>query len=170
MRRTPELRRSGVWAASAEVATVTLPCADRHRRRILMRDDAGGDFLLDLPEATQLRDGDGLVLEDGTIIRVIAAEEAVADITCGDAIHLTRVAWHLGNRHTPVQVLPDGRLRIAHDHVLESMVEGLGATVERARAPFQPEGGAYGGHGASHGHDHHGHGHSHDHGHGSHVH
>lgn len=162
MRRAPELRPRGAWTASAEVGTVTLPCADRHRRRILMRDDAGAEFLLDLPEATQLRDGDGLMLEGGGVIRVVAAAEDVAEITCGDALHLARVAWHLGNRHTAVQVLPDGRLRIAHDHVLEAMVEGLGATVAHARAPFQPEGGAYGGGGA--------HGHAHGHGEGAHVH
>lgn len=156
MRRAPELRPAGAWTPAEEVATVTLPCADRHRRRILMRDDAGGEFLLDLPEATQLRDGDGLMLDGGGVVRVVAAAEAVAEIACGDPLHLAQVAWHLGNRHTAVQILPDGRLRMAHDHVLEAMVEGLGATVTHATAPFQPEGGAYagGGHGHRHGHAH----------------
>lgn len=149
MRRATHVHAAGRWPEVSEVATVTLPCADRHRRRILMRDDAGAEFLLELAEATQLRDGDGLMLADDGVIRVIAAVEDVAEITCADPLHLTRIAWHLGNRHTPVQLLPDGRLRMAHDHVLEAMVEGLGAEVTRTRAPFQPEGGAYGG---GHGH------------------
>lgn len=139
------VRPAGQWSPKAEVGTVTLVCADRHRRRILMRDDAGVEFLLDLPEAMHLRDGDGLMLGDGAVVRVIAAPEPVAEVACVDALHLARVAWHLGNRHTPVQVLPDGRLRFGHDHVLEAMVEGLGATVTRTTAPLQPEGGAYGG-------------------------
>lgn len=156
MRRAVERVPAGLWPAEAEEATVTLPHADRHRRRIRMFDDAGMPFLLDLHRAEYLHDGDGLRLHDGGVVRVRAAEEAVADIACDGLVHTARVAWHLGNRHLPVQVLEDGSLRIAHDHVIEDMVQGLGGRVTRRTAPFQPEGGAYsgGGHSHAHGHDH----------------
>lgn len=157
MRRAVEVLPAGSWPAGNEAATVTLPCTERHRRRILMRDDGGAEFLLDLPEAVQMIDGNGLRLEDGAILRVVAAEEFVAEARCADPLHLARVAWHLGNRHLPVQVLADGGLRFPHDHVIEAMVVGLGAEVSHCRAPFQPESGAYsggGGHGHSHGHAH----------------
>lgn len=156
MRHAVERVPAGLWPPEAETATVTLAHADRHRRRIRMFDDDGTPFLLDLPRAEYLHDGDGLRLEEGGVLRVVAAEEAVADIACADTVHLARVAWHLGNRHLAVQVLDDGRLRIAHDHVIEDMVEGLGASVTRRTAPFQPEGGAY-----AAGHGGHGHGHAH---------
>jgi urease accessory protein len=133
---------------------VTLPYDDRHRRRVRLSTDAGLPFLLDLPEARVLRDGDRLVLEDGRLVLVRAAPEAVLEVRArGDASALARVAWHLGNRHAPTQIL-DGRLRIRADHVLEHLlVEHLGAEVARATAPFDPEGGAYG----AHGHDDHHH-------------
>jgi urease accessory protein len=135
---------------------IVLPHDGRHRRRVTMRTEGDLVFLLDLPEATRLMHGDGLVLEDGRIIEVIAAEEPVMEITGRDAHHLARIAWHLGNRHLPTEILPD-RLRIAPDPVIEEMVHGLGGTVRRAEARFEPEGGAYGiahGHGNGHHHDH----------------
>ncbi len=139
---------------------VTLSFDDRHRRRLALETDDGEPFLLDLPEATVLRDGDLLRLEDGRLIAVRAADEPVADLFARDGHHLLRLAWHLGNRHLPTQIMQD-RLRIRQDHVIEEMAEGLGARVERRNAPFDPEGGAYG-HGVTHGHDHgHDHGHSH---------
>lgn len=144
-RRAVEVLPAASWPAGREVATVTLPCVERHRRRILMRDDGGAEFLLDLPEAVQMADGDGLRLEDGAVVRVVAAEEFVAEARCADPLHLARVAWHLGNRHLPVQVLADGGIRFPHDHVIEAMVAGLGAEVSHCRAPFQPESGAYSG-------------------------
>lgn len=133
--------------AFAPVASVTLAADERHRRRIRMVDDDGRDFLLDLAKATHLKDGDGLVLEHGGIIVVRAADEEVVDIACADSAELARLAWHVGNRHTPVQFLPEGGLRIAADPVLIAMLEGLGAAVTRRRAPFQPEPGAYDPHG-----------------------
>jgi urease accessory protein len=96
-------------------ATVTLAFDDRHRRRIRMSDDSGGEFLLNLADAVLLSDGDGLLLDDGGIIAVRAAEEPVADIQCRDVAHGVRVAWHIGNRHTAIQVLDGGRLRISDD-------------------------------------------------------
>lgn len=162
MRRATTALPAGSWPAGREVVTVTLPCTERHRRRILMRDDGGAEFLLDLPEAVHLADGDGLALEDGAIIRVVAAQEFVAEARCSDPLHLARVAWHLGNRHLPVQVLEDGAIRFPHDHVIEAMVEGLGATVSHCHAPFHPESGAYSGVGGGGGHAHsHGHAHAH---------
>lgn len=162
MRRAVRVIADEGWLPERQVGTVTLPYTDRHRRRIVLSDDAGADFLLDLPEAVPIADGDGLELENGGVIHVIAAPEDVADVTCRSPTHLARVAWHLGNRHLAVQILADGRLRIVWDHVIAAMLEGLGATVERRHAAFQPETGAYagGGHGHAHGDDRH-HGHEH---------
>lgn len=114
----------------------------RHRRRIRMQTRSGKPFLLDLKSAVALRDGDCLRLSDGSVVRITASDEPVIDIRAGNATELVRIAWHLGNRHLPVQVLTD-RLRILDDHVIADMVVGLGATVSRLNAPFQPEGGAY---------------------------
>jgi urease accessory protein len=132
----------------------------------------GLEFLLDLENAIALRGGDALVLEDGRLIEVVAAPESLIEIRGTDPLHLVRVAWHLGNRHLPTQIMPKG-LRIRRDHVIEAMVKGLGARIIEIEAPFDPEGGAYAGHAhapeAAHGHtghDHSSHDHaSHDHGH-----
>ena len=86
-------------------ASVTLPYEERHRRRVRLIDDTGEPFLLDLEHAVMLGHGDGLELEGGGFIAVRAADEAVYDIRCHDAAHTARVAWHIGNRHAPVQVL-----------------------------------------------------------------
>ena len=147
MRRAISVRRFGSWPEDNVVATVTLDFTDRHRRRIRLTDNVGQPFLLDLGEATRLDDGDGLVLEDGGFIRVAAAAEAVMDIRCANPVLGLRVAWHMGNRHTPLQVLEDGRMRIGADEVLAAMAVGLGAEVSRHRAPFTPEAGAYHDHG-----------------------
>lgn len=138
------------WSHEA-ADTVVLDHDDRHRRRLAMKGEGGLAFLLDLAEATALRDGDGLVLEDGRIVAVRAAPEPLTEVTAADAAHLIRLAWHLGNRHLPSQLAGD-RLLIRRDHVIEAMLEGLGATLRPVEAPFEPEGGAYGG--QSHGHDH----------------
>jgi urease accessory protein len=153
---------AGAWDRTKEADRVALGHEDRHRRRIAMNGEGGIDFLLDLAEATHLRDGDGLALEDGRIVRVVAAPEPVVDIT-GDPRLLARVAWHIGNRHVPAEIMPD-RIRIARDHVLEEMIAKLGAKVTRAEAAFDPEPGAYAehSHDDAHGHDH-THGHRHDH-------
>ena len=116
---------------------------DRYRRRTALRDEAGGEFLLDLEKPRLLAHGEGLGLEGGGVIAVIAADEAVADIHTHSTAETARIAWHIGNRHTPLQVLRDGSLRIRHDPILVAMVEGLGAHVHVKNAPFAPEGGAY---------------------------
>jgi len=160
MRRAIAHHPAGSWPTGEAVATVTLAFADRHRRRIRLTDDAGTLFMLDLERPAQLADGDGLAIEGGGFIAVRAADEVVLDVRCTGAAHAARVAWHVGNRHVPLQVLPDGSLRILDDHVLRGMLEGLGAVVTATLAPFQPEAGAYA---DGHGHDH-GQGHGHPHG------
>ena len=142
--------------------TITLDETARHRRRVKMVSDNGIAFLLDLPEARLLRHGEGIVLDDGRVIEVIAEPEALYEVRARDAHHLLQLAWQLGNRHLPTQILDD-HLRIRCDHVIKDMLEGLGASVTEISASFDPEGGAYGGHQHGHSHDHsHDHGHSHD--------
>lgn len=156
MRRAIERLAAGHWGAAEAIGTVTLAFDDRYRRRIRLTDDAGEPFLLDLTDATRLADGDGLRVEGGGVIAVRAADEPVADAHGGTPAETARIAWHLGNRHTPIQVLPDGGVRIRHDHVLVAMLRGIGATVTELQGPFTPEPGAYeatGGHGHHH-HDH----------------
>lgn len=153
--------------------TVVLDFDDRHRRRMAMTGTRGLEFLLDLETAVALRGGDALVLEDGRLIEVVAAPEALIEIRGTEPAHLVRVAWHLGNRHLPTQITARG-LRIRRDHVIEDMVRGLGARIIEIEAPFDPEGGAYAAvaethHPAAHGHAHHDHGH-HGHDHGKHDH
>jgi urease accessory protein len=164
--------------------TIVLDFDDRHRRRMAMTGTRGLEFLLDLENAVALRGGDALVLDDGRLIEVVAAPEPLLEIRVADPHHLVRVAWHLGNRHLPTQIVGKG-LRIRRDHVIEAMVKGLGARVIEIEAPFDPEGGAYAGgapeqahdnhahhHGAHDhaGHDHASHDHDHDHDHGGHHH
>ena len=135
--------------------TITLDETARHRRRLKMRSDNGIEFLLDLPEARLLRHGEGIELSDGRIIEIIAEPEALYEVYARDPHHLLQLAWQLGNRHLPTQVLED-HLRIRQDHVIKEMLKGLGATVVEIVASFDPEGGAYGNTTAHH------HGHSHD--------
>jgi urease accessory protein len=163
------------WS-EAPADTVVLDFDDRHRRRMAMTGTRGLEFLLDLENAVALRGGDALVLDDGRLIEVVAAPEPLAEIRCNDPQHLVRVAWHLGNRHLPTQILGKG-LRIRRDHVIEAMVKGLGARVIEIEAPFDPEGGAYAeashahahAHAEAHAHAAHDHGHHH-HGHDDHHH
>ncbi len=145
MRRAIQVAAAGAWPEDRTVGRVSLVFDDRNRRRLRLLDDEGRPFLLDLDTPAQLRDGDGLALEEGGYIRVTAAPEAVADVITGSATAAARLAWHIGNRHALLQVLPDGTLRIRDDPVLMAMVEGLGARVIRKLAPFTPETGAYAG-------------------------
>jgi urease accessory protein len=141
------------WNTAQAVDTVLIDFDRRHRRRILLTTETGAALLLDLAEAARLRDGDGLVLDSGGIVCVRARPEPLAEIHAHDAADLVRIAWHLGNRHLPVQLIDD-RIRIRTDHVIEAMVEQLGGHVDRIDAPFDPEAGAYaGGHGHHHGDD-----------------
>ena len=164
----------GAWQAKP-ADTIVLDFDERHRRRIAMTGTHGLEFLLDLPETVMLRGGDALVLEDGRLIEIVAAPEELSEIRVGEPRDLARLAWHLGNRHLPVQILAN-RIRIRRDAIIEDMARGLGAKIARIEAPFDPEGGAYAGpeveethvHGPGCGHDHHDH-HDH-HGHDHHAH
>ena len=173
MIRATQVRPQHRWS-EAPADTVVLDFDGRHRRRMAMTGTRGLEFLLDLENATVLRGGDALVLDDNRLIEVVAAPEPLIEIRGADPHHLVRIAWHLGNRHLPTQIMPKG-LRIRRDHVIEAMVKGLGARVIEIEAPFDPEGGAYAGGGHGHvpesdphghaAHDHSSHNHSsHDHG------
>ncbi|MBV8889833.1 MAG: urease accessory protein UreE [Alphaproteobacteria bacterium] len=144
MRRAIAVHRTGEWPDAEAVDTVTLSYLDRHRRRIRLVAGSGEAFLLDLARAQHLANGDGLALEGGGFIRVHAAAEAVIEIAADSAADLLRIAWHLGNRHLPVQVTED-RLRVRDDHVIAAMVEQIGGRISRQQAPFDPEAGAYAG-------------------------
>jgi urease accessory protein len=144
MRRAIAGHTRGHWPDEAAVDTVSLPFLDRHRRRIRLVADSGAPFLLDLARAQHLVDGDGLELDNGSYIRVRAAPEPVLEIAADSPGDLLRIAWHIGNRHLPLQVV-DGRLRLRADHVIAAMIEGLGGRVEWGEAPFDPEIGAYAG-------------------------
>jgi len=164
MLRASSVVPAGAWK-DEPADTVVLDYDERYRRRIAMTGVRGLEFLLDLPEAVTLSHGDGLKLEDGRIVEVVAAPEPLAELRARDAFALARLAWHLGNRHAPTE-LTRKSLRIRRDPVLEDMARALGAEIVEIEAPFNPEGGAYvGGHAheALRGHDHHDH---HDHRHG----
>lgn len=147
---------------------VRLDHDQRNRRRMVYTTEAGRPILLDMPRPVHLRNGQLLRLEDGSLVRVDAMPEALIEIHAHDTAELVRIAWHLGNRHLPTQLLPGprgGTLRIRHDHVIEDMVLGLGGHCEAVLAPFDPEGGAYQGAGGhAHRHDEHDHRHEHNHG------
>lgn len=142
---------------------ISLSYDQRFLRRRRLVADGGLSFLVDLPETVSLQAGDAFLLSDGRAVAVEAAAEPVLRVA-GD---LPRLAWHIGNRHTPCQFAGDA-LVIRADHVLLAMLRQLGAEVTEAVQPFAPEGGAYG-HGRTLGHDHSGHGHG-GHGHGGHDH
>src|SRR6202140_2013623 len=148
MIRATQVRGQYRWS-EPPADTVVLDFDDRHRRRMAMTGTRGLEFLLDLENAVALRGGDALVLDDGRLIEVVAAPELLAEIRCNDPQHLVRVAWHLGNRHLPPQIMAKG-LRIRRDHVIEAMVQGPGARVIESEAPFDPEGGSYTGAGHAH--------------------
>jgi len=140
MRRAAQIKPAGQWHDAIDF--VVLDADERQRRRSVLTGERGTQFLLDLPGATRLRDGDGLVLDDGSIVRVTGKSEPLVEIAAESANDLVRFAWHLGNRHIDVEIVGD-RLRIRRDHVVEDMLRGLGAQLTPIEAPFDPEGGAY---------------------------
>jgi urease accessory protein len=142
MRRALSVRQAGQWDNAAAIDRVVLDASERHRRRLVLTAERGTRLLLELPHATALKDGDGLVLEDGALVRVVGKLEPLFEIAAANATDLARFAWHLGNRHTEVQVVGE-RLRIRRDHVLAAMLERLGARVTVIEASFDPDSGAY---------------------------
>lgn len=161
--------RAGDWTKASD--RVRLDYEERFLRRRRLTSETGESFLADLPETVSLDDGDAFLLSDGRVIEVSAAAETLLEITGPD---LARLAWHIGNRHTPCQIEAD-RLLIRRDPVLADMLLGLGAALREVAEPFMAEGGAYG-HGRTMGHDHgdqhhhHSQAHGHVHHHGSHRH
>jgi urease accessory protein len=175
MQRAISVVRKAAVRAEKVVDTVTLDHEGRQRRRIALTGDRGLAFLLDLDKATVLADGDAVKLEDGGLVQVKAAAQPLLEITAENPLRLLRLAWHIGNRHTPAEITADA-IYIERDHVLAEMVRGQGGLAREVERPFQPERGAYEhdcGHDHGHGHHHHhhagcghDHGHAHDHGHG----
>jgi urease accessory protein len=152
MRRASAIRQAGEWNGTDAIDRVALDASERHRRRIVLAGERGTTLLLDLPHAAMLRHGDGLLLDDGTIVRVDCKPEPLVEVAAATGAELARIAWHIGNRHIDVQIVGD-RLRVRRDHVLEAMLIGLGARVTPIEVPFDPEPGAYGIH-VEHGHHH----------------
>jgi len=149
-------------------ATIELDWDVRQKSRFGATDNLGRALAIFLPRGQAVRGGDVLVAEDGSMVRVIAAPQKVLHITAcqqhGTPFDLMRAAYHLGNRHVPIELQPD-HLKIEPDHVLADMLRSMHMTVVEADLPFEPEGGAYGGHVTNDGHSHHGHSHAPDHGH-----
>ncbi|AXN33919.1 urease accessory protein UreE [Vibrio coralliilyticus] len=134
-------------------AFLSLPIDSRIKSRLKVELDDGREAGLFLPRGHILRGGEQLKSHCGMVVEVKAAPEKVSTVYCSDLHLLTRVAYHLGNRHVPLQV-EFGWVRYQHDHVLDEMVEGLGAKVTTEKAPFEPESGAYGGRSGGHHHHH----------------
>ena len=157
MRRASAVKTAGSWDAASAIDRVVLDADDRHRRRVTLTGEGGIAFLLDLPHAAALRDGDGLVLEDGAIVRVAGKPEPLLEITAASAHDLARLAWHIGNRHTDMQV--DGR-PAAHPARPRARRHAArpGRAHERARGAVRPRAWRVSGMHDHHDHDH-GHGH-----------
>jgi urease accessory protein len=145
MNRVIEVKPAGTFGLVID--RVVLDADDRQRRRIVLTGEKGTKLLLDCPNPVTLHDGDGLVLEDGSIVLVAGQAESLIAVIAKTPLDFLRLAWHIGNRHTDVQFVEAG-LRIRRDHVLEEMVKGLGAMATPVEAPFDPEPAA------PHGHDH----------------
>jgi urease accessory protein len=141
MQRATQILAKGSFRPEAAIDRVVLDFEGRYRRRIVLNTDAGRRVLLDLKHATRMSDGDALETDMGMIL-IVAEPEHLLEITAPDRDSFVRIAWHLGNRHVPTQLL-ESRLRIRFDHVMENLVQGLGGTVGYVTAPFDPEGGAY---------------------------
>jgi len=174
-RATSVVRKAAV-RQDRVIDTLTLDHDDRNRRRLALKADGGLGILLDLDKATALGDGDAVKLEDGRLVLVKAAPQSLLEIRAENPLRLMRVAWHIGNRHTPAEITADA-IYIENDHVLAEMVRGQGCAMNAVMRPFQPERGAYDHDHANcdhPSHDHGSHAHSgHDHGahdHGAHDH
>jgi urease accessory protein len=138
MRHVGGIADAGSWDRARAVDRVSLDADDRVRRRIVLTTEGGLKLLLDFARPMMLRDGDGLVLEDGSIVEVAGQTEPLVEVSAKAPLDFVRLAWHIGNRHTDIQ-FTESRFRIRRDHVLEEMVKGLGAVVTPVEAPFDPE-------------------------------
>jgi urease accessory protein len=138
LRRSIAVKPVGAWNAREAIDRVVLDADDRQRRRIVLTGENGTRFLLDLKRPISLRNGDGLVLDDGGVVEVHGAAEPLIEISGRGSADMFRFAWHIGNRHTDLQIVGD-RLRIRRDHVLEAMLAQMGASLAPIDAPFDPE-------------------------------
>jgi urease accessory protein len=146
--RASSILRSQVVRAGDVVDEVTLDHEDRYRRRAVLSCAGGLEVLLDLDKPARIEHGDALKLEDGRLVRVVAAAEELVEITSDNPARLLRAAWHLGNRHTAAEITAEA-IYVARDHVLVEMLRGLGLAVRPVTRAFRPERGAY-----EHRHDH----------------
>jgi urease accessory protein len=172
MPRATSVLRVAERQAITVVDTLILPHAQRQAQKGFLFGVKGTCVELDFPETVRLRTDDALLLDTGGLVEVVAEPEPLIEVRAADLAALARLAWHLGDRHVPVQIM-ERKLRLKRDASIEALLESLGAKVVAIEAPFEPEGGAYdasaGGHDHEHGHDHghhhhdHGHGHGHDH-------
>jgi urease accessory protein len=150
LKRVAAICHSGDWDVASASDRIVLDAGDRHRRRIVLRGEKGTEFLIDFENPVALHDSDGLVLDDGSVVLVRGENEHLVEISAHGALDTVRLAWHLGNRHTDVQIVGD-RIRMRRDHVLEEMLRGLGAQLTPLDAPFDPEASAPHEHERSHG-------------------
>lgn len=153
------------------IDTVILNYAQRSAQKITATGVKGGQFEIDLVAPVRLRTDDALLLDDGGLLKVVAAPEPLIEVRAPDLARLARLAWHLGDRHVPAQLFAN-RIRVRREPAIEVLLTSLGAKLASIEAPFEPEGGAYEsshGHAHAHGHDH-AHDHHHDHAHGDHHH
>ena len=175
MPRATRVLRAAERRDTSAVDTLILPHAQRQAQKGFLFGVKGTCVEIDFAELVRLRTDDALVLDDGGLVEIVAEPEPLIEARAADLPALARLAWHLGDRHVPVQVL-ERRLRLKPDPTIETLLQSLGAKVVLIDAPFEPEGGAYdaamGDHGHDHhhhhhdhGHDHHDHGHAHDHAH-----
>lgn len=141
------IHRKGAWSGNSLICELDYTARFIRRKRLTTQ--SGRDFLVDLPQTTSLDHGDALELSNGQMVQIVAADEALMRITGPDMV---RLAWHIGNRHTPCQI-EAAYLLIQDDAVIGHMLQHLGASVTKVIAPFTPEGGAYG-HGRTHAHEH----------------
>jgi urease accessory protein len=150
-----KILRSGAWSGTAW-DIVVLAHDERHLRRKVLRLEHGDEVLVDLEAAVSLDQSDALVLDNGKLVEIIAGEEDLLEVLPQNAVHLSELCWHIGNRHLAAQI-EEGRVLVLNDHVIKAMLEGLGAHVHIVTEPFHPTRGAYSGHGGAgqtHGHDH----------------
>ncbi|MGN0902034.1 MAG: urease accessory protein UreE [Succinivibrio sp.] len=139
--------------------TLSLGMDDRVKSRIIAISDQGEQIAISIERGRVLKDGELLQNEEGVILQINSSFESVSTVTAANSHELTRLAYHLGNRHVPLQISSDGFLRYQVDHVLDEMVEKLGGSVKHEQAKFDPENGAYAHHHHEHSHEHHEHHH-----------
>ena len=150
--RVIKVLAAGQRDSAAAVDRVVLDADDRQRRRIVLTGEKGTKVMLDFPSPVMLRDGDALMLEDGSVVAVAGRAEPLIEVSANSPLDFARLAWHIGNRHTGIQFI-EKSFRIRRDHVLEEMAKGLGGIITPVEAPFDPEPTVPHAHDHDHGHE-----------------